>query len=148
MNAVARFLNQVFLTIAMHAPIGRFRKMFYAARGTKIGRNVFIENEVFIDSMRPELVEILDGASIAPRAMIITHSGPSKQLERFFPREEKKVVIGKNCWIGANAIILPGVEIGEGSVVGAGAVVTKDVEPFTVVAGVPAIFIRRVNEKK
>ena len=48
------------------------------------------------------------------------------------------ILIKKGAWIGARAIILPNVTVGEGSIIGAGAVVTKDVPPYTVVAGVPA----------
>ncbi|MEK8023353.1 MAG: acyltransferase, partial [Candidatus Hydrogenedentota bacterium] len=55
----------------------------------------------------------------------------------------KPVRIGAWTDIGTNAVILPGVTIGKGAIVGAGAVVTKDVEPFTIVAGVPAKFLRK-----
>jgi acetyltransferase-like isoleucine patch superfamily enzyme len=54
----------------------------------------------------------------------------------------KKVVIGNDVWIGTRAIILPGVNIGDGAVIGAGAIVTKDVEPYAVVGGNPARLIR------
>ena len=54
----------------------------------------------------------------------------------------KGVVINDNVWVGDNVIILPGVEIGHGSVIAAGSIVTKDVKPLTIVAGVPAKFIR------
>lgn len=58
------------------------------------------------------------------------------------------VTIGNNVWIGLHALILPGVTIGDGAVVGAGSVVTKSVEPFTIVAGNPAKVIRkRFSEK-
>ena len=57
--------------------------------------------------------------------------------------EEKDITIGDNVWIGAKATILGGVTIGAGSIIAAGSVVTKDVEPFSVVAGVPAKVIRR-----
>ena len=53
--------------------------------------------------------------------------------------------IGKNVWIGANATVLPGVTIGDGAIVAAGAVVTKDVAPNTIVGGVPAKFIKRID---
>lgn len=54
--------------------------------------------------------------------------------------------IGKHCWIGAGAIILPGVTVGDGSVIGAGAVVTKDVPPSVIVVGVPAKVLRSIND--
>ncbi len=55
----------------------------------------------------------------------------------------KPIVVGSNAWVAAWSIILPGVTIGEGSIVGAGAVVTKDVDPWSVVAGNPAKFIKK-----
>lgn len=60
---------------------------------------------------------------------------------------KKKVKIGNNVWIGAGAIILPGVTIGDGAIIGAGSVVTKDIPPNTIVAWVPAKFIRVLNRK-
>ena len=56
------------------------------------------------------------------------------------------IVLGKNVWIGSNATILQGVTIGDNAVVGAGTVVTKDVEANTVVGGVPAHFIKVIEE--
>lgn len=58
------------------------------------------------------------------------------------------VTIGNGAWIGAKVIVLKGVIIGEGSVVGAGSVVTKNVEPYTMVAGNPAKFIKRIDSIK
>ena len=56
----------------------------------------------------------------------------------------KPVIIGNDIWIGANAVLLPGVTIGDHSVVAAGAVVTKDVPPHSLVAGVPAKIIKKI----
>ncbi|KHS85090.1 MULTISPECIES: acyltransferase [Pectobacterium] len=61
-------------------------------------------------------------------------------------QEVKKVVIEQGCWIGANAILLPGVTIGKGSVVGAGSIVTKSVPPHTVVVGNPAKIIKILSD--
>lgn len=61
------------------------------------------------------------------------------------PESSAPVVIGKDCWIGGAAILLPGVTIGDGSTVGAGAVVTKDVPSRCVVAGNPARIIRYLD---
>lgn len=59
-------------------------------------------------------------------------------------KQDTKVIIDKYAWLGSNCIILPGVHIGEGAVCCAGCVVTKDVEPYAVVAGIPA---KKVNER-
>lgn len=68
---------------------------------------------------------------------------PEDDQEFFDWRRSHPVVLGDDVWIGHGAVILPGVKIGTGAVVGAGAVVTKDVRPFTIVAGVPAKTLRR-----
>ena len=62
-------------------------------------------------------------------------------------RQQKRVVIGHDVWVGHGAIILPGIAIGHGAVVAAGAVVTKNVEPYSIVAGVPARRIKWRFEK-
>ncbi len=67
---------------------------------------------------------------------------PNRQSVFGAGHDRKPVVIGKDVWIGANVIVLPGRTIGEGAVVGAASVVTKDVEPYTIVAGNPAKLIR------
>ncbi|TXR46755.1 DapH/DapD/GlmU-related protein [Phyllobacterium endophyticum] len=64
-------------------------------------------------------------------------------LEFFQWRRDHKVNIGNDVWIGHGAVIMPGITIGDGAVVGSSAVVTRDVEPYTIVAGVPARFIKR-----
>jgi len=68
---------------------------------------------------------------------------PEDDHEFFNWRRSQKVILENDAWVGHGAILLPGVRIGIGSAVGAGAVVTKDVPPFTIVAGVPARVIRR-----
>jgi putative colanic acid biosynthesis acetyltransferase WcaF len=85
-------------------------------------------------------VHFQDGATLSQYSYICngTHDLSVSNL----PLMVGKIEIGKNVFIGAKVIVLPGINIGEGSVVGAGAVVTKDVESWTVVAGNPAKFIK------
>lgn len=88
---------------------------------------------------------------IGPRCNIGTHCivmdndfhclEPERRLER---PESRPIVLEENVWLGARAIVLPGVTIGEGSVIGAGSVVTRDVPPRAVAAGVPARVIRQL----
>jgi acetyltransferase-like isoleucine patch superfamily enzyme len=58
-------------------------------------------------------------------------------------RDERPIEVGRNCWIGMSALILPGVRIGDGCVLGAGAVLTRDLDDYTVAVGNPARPIRR-----
>lgn len=88
-------------------------------------------------------IEIGEDTQIGPCCLIITTDHDyGGNLETSF----KRVVIGKRVWIGANVTILPGVEIGDYSVIGAGAVVTKSIPPRTIAVGVPARVIKSIDE--
>lgn len=89
-------------------------------------------------------VTIGDGVLIAAHAVITSRQHPAA-LPRFGVTEDAPVTIEDDVWIGAGAIVLPGVRIGRGAIVGAGAVVTSDVEPFSIVGGVPAKLIGHVR---
>lgn len=79
------------------------------------------------------------GVSIGPNAMVLTQTHDiGWKARRAGKARRLPVTIGDGCWIGAGAIVLPGVTVNRGSIVAAGAVVTKDVPPHTLVAGVPA----------
>lgn len=108
----------------------------------KIG-NVKHHNSI-IDGLIPQLVEIGDDFVSAPGSMILAHDA-STYLHTKKHRVEK-TIIGNKVFLGAYAVILPGVTIGDGAIIGSGAIVTKNVEPYTVVAGNPARFISSVND--
>jgi acetyltransferase-like isoleucine patch superfamily enzyme len=91
-------------------------------------------------------VDIADDVMIGPNVNIITVGHPLPPSQRRAYVEGKPIVIEKNVWIATGATILGGVTLGENSVVGAGAVVTKDVPPNSFVAGVPAQIIRSLEE--
>jgi hypothetical protein len=76
------------------------------------------------------------------------HLGAEDDAEIFAWRQEHRVTIGPDVWIGHGAILMPGVTVGTGSVIGAGAVVTSDVAPYTIVVGVPARPLRRRFDEK
>jgi acetyltransferase-like isoleucine patch superfamily enzyme len=86
-------------------------------------------------------IEIGASVLISPGVVITSHQHSYAQRDveiRLQPLRFGRVVIERDVWIGANATVLPGVRVGTGSVVGAGAVVTRDVPPGTIVMGVPA----------
>jgi len=132
--------------LAMNSPHDFFRIPLYRMRGTSIGKNVGISQGVFIEESRPWLVVIEDGVNIAPNAIIVAHDSSYHCVDPSVPIRFAEVVIKKQAYVGAGAIILPGVTIGERAIVAAGAVVTKDVPAGTVVAGVPARMIKTVEE--
>jgi acetyltransferase-like isoleucine patch superfamily enzyme len=99
-----------------------------------IGKDVRISLKVNIDKTNPRGVIIGDGSYLAFGATILCHD-MSRNIQ-------KDVIIGKNCFIGANSIILPGVVIGDEVIVAAGAIVTKNVPSNTIVSGNPAKPIR------
>lgn len=115
-------------------------------KGVKIGNKVKIQAFAFI----PEGVTIEDEAFIGPHVVFTNDDFPRStnrdgSLRKSDDWEELPVKVCKKASIGANATILGGLTIGEGSLVGAGSVVTRDVSPWTVVAGNPAQEIRKID---
>ncbi|MCP4348710.1 MAG: acyltransferase [Desulfobacterales bacterium] len=133
------------------------------SRGATIGKRVKLLQGIWVD--RFSNLEIGDNVSLARGITLVSaggitigdrtmvghgsklisaaHSIPKgRKPMRFSELVFKKIIIENDVWIGAQAVILPGVTVGEGAVVGAGAVVTKNVSPFAIVGGVPAKLIR------
>lgn len=119
-------------------------------RGVKIGAGCYINPDVQLDA----LVEIGDDCVITGGARILSHdAAPALFLDELrgtsiFDRivKRKKTVIGRRCFVSSGSIILCGVTIGDNCVVAAGAVVSKDVPPNSVVAGNPARVICSISE--
>jgi acetyltransferase-like isoleucine patch superfamily enzyme len=110
-------------------------------RHIRIGKNVFINHACsFLDLGG---ITIEDNVQIGPKVNLITENHPIDPTDRK-SLDLKSITLKKNAWIGAAATILPGVTIGENSVVAAGAVVRNDVEANTIVAGVPARVIKKI----
>ena len=112
-------------------------------RNIKLGERVFINANVMMVDLGGITIE--DDVLIGPGAYLISvnHQLKPKQLKEL---ELKPVVIERNAWIGAKAMILPGVTIGENAVVAAGAVASKNVPANTVVADIPARIIKKIKD--
>lgn len=107
--------------------------------GIELGNNIIINHNTTIAGHGGLIIG--DYVQIGPNCNILTASHGYSEWKipiRNQPIIRKKVIIEDDVWIGANVVVLPGVKIGRGSIVGANAVVTKNVEPFTIVGGVPA----------
>ena len=118
---------------------------FYSDFGENIniGKNVFVNHAcTFMDRGG---ITLEDNVLIGPKVNLITTNHPLKPSERRATISHP-IVIKRNAWIGAAATIMPGVTIGENSVVAAGAVVTRDVPPNTIVGGVPAKIIKKLDD--
>ena len=108
-------------------------------KNVKIGKNVVIQTYSLFMSAGGITIE--DDVLVAANTQLISNNHDPEEHQILTC---KPVVLKRNCWIGAGATILPGVTVGENAIVGAGAVVTKDVEPNTVVGGIPAKLIKRL----
>lgn len=120
---------------------------FYSdfGRHIRIGKNVFINTGAMFTDLGSITLE--DNVLIAPRVNILTVNHPEQPSQRR-GLILKPVVIKTNAWIGAGATILPGVTVGENAIVAAGAVVSKDVPPDTVVGGIPARVLKKIATEK
>lgn len=118
---------------------------------TDFGKNISIGKNVFINAcccfQDQGGIRIGDGALIGHRVVLATinHGLRPDKRQCNYPAP---IALGKNVWIGAGAIVLPGVTIGDDAIIAAGAVVAKDVDPGAIVGGVPARFIKNVFDEK
>jgi len=123
-NLFRRFLH----VIAFVCPGGwSLRPWLHRMRGAKIGKRVWISHYVYMDDLHPDGISIGDNCTIGLRTTIFTHLywGPLRHDNK------GKVIIENNVFIGPHCVILPNVRIGEGAVIKAGTVVTRDVPPHT-----------------
>jgi acetyltransferase-like isoleucine patch superfamily enzyme len=117
---------------------GPFRRFIFRLSGITIGRGGVIGMSGYMEDYKPQNVIIEDNVGCSFNVTFIAHGNKLGKSE-----DEKYIILRKGCYIGAGAVILPGVEIGEKAVVGAGSVVTKDVPAHAVVAGCPARIIKQ-----
>ncbi len=123
-----RISNRVLHLLARYGPgATSVRPQLHRLRGVKIGENVFIGDDVYLENEYPEAVEIHSGVQISVRALILAHTHGSG-----------RIVIEKDVYIGPNTVIATSgnriLRIGEGAVIGAGVVITHDVPPHVFVA--------------
>lgn len=141
-----KLLREMFAEIGDGCYIEPPLRSNFGGKHCHFGRNVYVNfNLTLVDDTH---IFVGDNTMIGPNVTIATAGHPIlPELRRLGYQYNAPVHIGKNCWIGAGAIILPGVSIGDGSVIGAGSVVTKDVPENVVAVGNPCRVMREISEK-
>ena len=134
MSAILRILIQ---KLANVTPSDDLRTRLYRMSGLKIGRGVFIGEGVLFDKLHPEYIEIGDRTAIGARAIITAHQiiPTTTDLRSLYPEAYKRTVVEHDVWIMPGVIITPGVTVGHHSVLATGAVIHKDVAPYSLVVG-------------
>ncbi len=146
LRCAVRYVVQsyVLVVLARLAPPG-LTTTCQRLRGVRVGRDVFIDRFAVIDGSFPERVTIEDEARLAPGAVVVAHYAPGATLARLTKPYVRDVRIGRYSFIGVNAVVMPGVTVGEGAIVTSGSVVLQDVPPYTVVSGNPAKKVTRLK---
>ena len=166
-KAIAKILYK---TVAKRMPLSDSRLSFGAKRLRRfcarqvlphVGKNVNIErgaqfgwdlsigdnSGVGVNALLSPHVTIGNDVMMGPDCMMFTSNHGMDRTDvpmwRQKSSEARPIVIGNDVWIGARVIILPGVRVGDGSVIGAGSIVTKDVPPYSIVGGNPARLLRK-----
>ena len=142
-----RFKNYFLFLLAYIMPFNAFRIKLHKWKGVNIGENVYIGMFVFLDNAYPEYIYIEDNAAINAGSMLIAHFNLKKHFEKIIIARVAPVLIKEGAMVAVRSIILPGVTIGEYSMVSAASVVNENVAPYTVVRGNPAIKIAKYSEK-
>ena len=113
--------------------------------GLEIGRSCFLGDECLLDLA--DRIVMGEHVTLAERVTILTHTNVGYHdhpLQAFFPAMSAPVYLESGCFVGVNATLLPGITVGEGGFVAAGAVVNQDVPPWHVVGGVPARVLKKL----
>lgn len=131
----------------------KLRPHFMRKMGCKVGKGCYIGEHVKIDQSHPDMITVEDNVSIAAGTRLLCHQ---RDFTNYNVGDDymklgytiKPIVLKKGCLIGMESMVLPGVTVGEGAIVGAGSLVTKDIPAWTIAAGNPAKVIKQIPKKE
>jgi len=131
----------------------KIRPILWRWMGAKVGKNCFIGYEVWVDLTNTYLIEMEDHVHIANRCLLLCHQ---RDLSDYHIGDDyaklgynkSKIILKKGCLVGMNSMIMPGVTIGEGAIVGAGSLVTKDIPAWTIAIGRPAKVVKQITPRE
>ena len=141
-----RMLKDMFAELGENCYIEPPLHSNWGGRHTHFGNNVYANfNLTLVDDTH---IFVGDGTMLGPNVVLATAGHPilpELRLEQY--QYNMPIRIGKNCWLGASVVVLPGVTIGDNTVVGAGSIVTKDLPSGVVAVGNPCKILRKIGEK-
>lgn len=158
-SALKHIRNAILLKYCMYSVIlsplnyRKIRPILWRWMGAKVGKDCFIGYEVWVDMTNTELIEMEDHVHIANRCLLLCHQ---RDLSDYHIGDDyaklgyhkRKIILKKGCLIGMNSMVMPGVTIGEGAIVGAGSLVTKDIPAWTIATGRPAKVVKQITARE
>lgn len=131
----------------------KLRPFILRRMGCKVGKGCFMGDYVRIDTSHPDMITIEDNVSIASGSRLLCHQ---RDFSDFCVGDDymklgyvvKPIVLKKGCLVGMESFVMPGVTIGEGAIVGAGSLVTKDIPAWTIAAGRPAKVLKQIPKRE
>lgn len=146
------FLLKFLMNSVLFSPISsrKLRPWVLRKIGCKVGKDVFIGSQVYIDSGYSELIILENNVHVTARCLLLCHQ---RDLSNYFIGDDaaklkyKKglIHIKKGAMVGMNSVIMPGVTIGEGAIIGAFSLVTKDIPPWSIAVGRPAKVVKKIS---
>lgn len=149
------FLMKHFMNNTILSPLNprKVRPWVLRKVGCHVGKDVFIGSDVWIDTGHADLITIDDHAHVTGRTVLLCHKkdlsdycvGDDYAAQRYMTAP---IHLCKGCSTGTGTIVMPGVTIGEGSIVGAGSIVTKDIPAWSIAMGRPAKVVKQIPERQ
>ena len=143
-----KLANRFWYLLGYFGPGNRIRVIANKARGVNIGKNVFIDAFVHIDTAVPHMVSIEDNVKLSIGVKIFAHNSVFQDINPKDPIIISPVLIKKRAQLAPNVIVLDGVTIGENSIIGTAAVVNKDIPDGVIAVGAPAKPIKYYKEAR
>lgn len=141
-------LKKIFKLLVKHIPLYPLRSTLLRLGGYIVGSKVYIgEDLIIIDEPNDcAMISIGDRVAISPRVTLVVSSRPNfSRIASYAPIKHGPIIIKNDVWLGTGVVVLPNITIGEGAIVGANSLVTKDVKPYTIVIGSPAKLIGTIS---
>ncbi|TKG95373.1 acyltransferase [Puteibacter caeruleilacunae] len=149
------FLLKYFMNSVLLSPLSprKLRPWVFKTIGCNVGKDVFIGDHVIVDSGYSHLITLEDHVHIAGGVRLLCHQ---RDLRNYHKGDDyaklgyitRGIHLKKGCLIGMECFVLPGVTVGEGAIVGAGSLVTKDIPAWTIATGRPARVVKKIEERK